>query len=582
MRLPQKALRCPRPGILKKSTHMTFEEKDLKTILEYFLHWESLQPDTTFLLQPEGTAWKSITWREAGRQARKIASVISTMGLNPGDKIGIVSKNCYHWIIADLAIMMGGWVSVPFYPTLTGRQLGEVIRAGDIKLLFAGKLDAWDQMKSGVPEDLPIIRFPHYPGNSRIEEGLDWDKLLEGDYLIPDFPMPKLQDLWTILFTSGTTGTPKGVMLDYFAPSALLYNEYLHNTLNIFSGNEHRFFSYLPLNHIAERIIVEVAALFTGGTISFAESLDTFARNLQETQPTLFMAVPRIWTKFQMGILERMPEKRLNLLLGLPLVGKLLRNKIRKGLGLEKARIMLTGAAPTPDSLKAFFAKIGLHLQEVYAMTENCGGCTLMPAGDIRPGTVGKPLPNVEVKINPENGEVLMRAPWLMQGYYNAPEKTAEVLRDGWLHTGDQGEIDPKTGHLRLTGRVSDTFKSAKGKFIVPAPIEWGFAGNTLIEQICITGLAIPQPIALAVLSEIGLRTSRETVESSIRQSLEAVNRELPNYERLKAVVIFREPWSVENGILTPTMKIRRDVLAKRYEAQLPGWYEQKEDIIWA
>ncbi len=556
------------------------QDHSLKTLVEYFFHWERSQPDAPFLRQPLGNTWQTISWAEAGSQARKIAAAIHTLGVQPGEKIGIVSKNCYHWIIADLAIMIGGWISVPFYPNLNGRQLGEVIRAGDIRLLFVGKLDSWQEMKTGLPTDLPLIRFPHYPGNSLVEEGLNWDNLLETPYLIPDFPLPKLENLWTILFTSGTTGTPKGVMLHYSAPAKLMQNEQQFNTLRIFGGSEHRFFSYLPLNHIAERIIVEVAALITGGSISFAESLDTFAENLRQTQPTLFMAVPRIWTKFQMGILQRMPEKKLKTLLKLPVIKGIIRNKIKKGLGLDKARILLTGAAPTPDALKHFFAALGIQLQEVYGMTENCGGCTLMPIDGIKSGVVGKPLPNVELRIAPENSEVLIRVPWMMSGYYGAPEKTAEVLRDGWLHTGDQGEIDAE-GYLKLTGRVSDTFKSAKGKFIVPAPIEWGFAENKYIEQICVTGIAIPQPLALVILSEAAQKEPRELVESALRASLDAVNAELSGFERLKALVVLKEPWSVENGILTPTMKIRRDVLARRYEALLEQWYQREETIIW-
>jgi long-subunit acyl-CoA synthetase (AMP-forming) len=356
--------------------------------------------------------------------------------------------------------------------------------------------------------------------------------------------------------------------------------EYTHHRLKIFKGDEHRFFSYLPLNHIAERIIVGCAALWTGGTISFAESLDTFAKNLQQTQPTLFMAVPRIWTKFQMGILARIPEKRLNLLLRLPLLSGFLKKKLALGLGLSKARILLTGAAPAPNALKDFFFRLGLPIQEVYAMTENCGGCTLMPAGGIQPGTVGTALPGVDIRIDPDTGEVLAKAPWNMLGYYNAPEKTAEVLRDGWLHTGDQGELSPD-GHLRLTGRVSDTFKSAKGKFIAPAPIEWGFAENACIEQICVAGLAIPQPLALVVLSESGQKTPRETLLEEIRSTLAQVNAKLPKYEWVKGVVILKEPWTVENGVLTPTLKIRRNVLHQRFQEKLQAWYELNQDVIW-
>jgi long-subunit acyl-CoA synthetase (AMP-forming) len=460
------------------------------------------------------------------------------------------------------------------------KELNQVLVASEAKILFVGKLDDWASMQAGVPAGLTLIRFPHYTGNALVEEGLEWNKLVEGTQPLEGSPLPGLHDLWTILFTSGTTGTPKGVMLNYYHPAALIHNEKINGNLIDFKTTDHRFFSYLPLNHIAERIIIECAALATGGTISFSESLQVFAQNLQSVQPTLFMAVPRIWSKFQLAILERLPERRLDFLLSIPLLGSLLRRKIIQGLGLSKARVMLTGAAPTPDSVKLFFQKLGLCIQEVYAMTENTGGCTLMPLSDIRPGTVGKPLANVEIRIDPETQEVLMRAPWVMAGYYQDAERTAQVIREGWLHTGDQGEISPE-GYLKLTGRVSDTFKSAKGKYIVPAPIEWGFAKNSYIEQLCVVGLSVPQPLALAVLSEIGQKTPLEIVKASLAQTLQEVNANLAQYERVRAVVITKEPWAVENGVLTPTLKIRREVLNQRYAAQYPAWFERGEEVIW-
>jgi long-chain acyl-CoA synthetase len=557
------------------------ERTPLVGFLDYFYQFEAEKPKAIFMRQPEGDTWHDISWENAGNQARRMAQAMKNLGLQAGDKVGIVSKNCYHWIIADLAIAMGGFVSTPFYPNLTGQQLKEVLIASDAKLCFVGKLDEWDQMKTGLTEDLQIIRFPQYPGNAIVKEGLAWNELLAKTEPLSGNPSPGLDDLWTVIFTSGTTGAPKGVMLSHRHPAALLYNEKVNGDLKIFEGNEHRFFSFLPLNHIAERVIVEIACLLTGGTISFAESIDSFAKNLQNTQPTLFMAVPRIWSKFYLGILARMPEKRLNFLLKLPFVGNLLRNKIKQGLGLSQARIMLTGAAPTPEAVKQFFLKIGLKLQEVYAMTENTGGCTLMPSDQLKPGgVVGKPLPNVQIKIDQETGEVCMKAPWVMLGYYNDADKTAQVLRDGWLHTGDQGEMTAD-GFLKLTGRVSDTFKSAKGKYIVPAPIEMGFSQNTFIEQVCVVGLAQPQPLALAVLSEVGKLAEKEEVESALSQTLREINQGLSNYEKVSAVVLTKEPWLVENGILTPTLKIRRDVLHRKYEAKYEQWAELKSAVIW-
>lgn len=558
----------------------TFTDQELQPILYYFYQWEKEKPHDPFLRQPFGTDWTLISWQEAGDQARRIAAALLDQGLQPGDKVGTLSKNCYHWVIADLAIMMAGLVSTPFYPNLTAAQLTEVLEASDAKALFVGKLDDWESQQPGVPDGVTLIRFPHYPGNAEVSEGLAWEELLQQYKPLAGNPTPGLHDLWTILFTSGTTGTPKGVMHSYYAPAALLYNEELNGNLKIFAGDEHRFFSYLPLNHIAERIIVEVAALRTGGTISFAESLETFAANLQQTQPTLFMAVPRIWTKFQLGILAKMPEKRLRLLLKIPLLKKVIKRKIRQALGLDQARIMLTGAAPTPDSVKDFFKLFDLYILEVYAMTENCGGCTLMPIEGIKSSTVGRPLPNVNIRIDPDTGEVLAKAPWNMLGYYKSEELTQKVLEDGWMHTGDQGTLDAD-GYLRITGRVSDTFKSAKGKFIVPAPMEWGFSKSSLIEQVCVVGLAQPQPLALAVLSEIGLASPREEVTAELTETLQAVNADLPNFEKIKSVIVMREPWSVENGILTPTLKIRRSELNHRFQERFNTWSSQEQAVIW-
>lgn len=552
----------------------------LKTMLDDFYDWEAKQPDAPFLRQPYGDNWKTITWAQAGREARQMVAALRAMGLQSGAHIGIVSKNCYHWIIADLAIMMGGYVSVPFFPTLTAPQLAEVIELGDLQAIFVGKLDEWKKMKTGIPADLPIITFPHYEGNAVVDKGAKWEDLLKRHEPVSESFRPDLKQVWTILFTSGTTGTPKGVILDYHAPSALMQMERTHDAVGLFLGNEHRYFSYLPLNHIAERLIVELACLLNGGCISFAESLDSFVKNLQQTRPTLFLGVPRIWSKFQLAILEKMPQHKLSLLLKIPIISSLVKRKIQKGLGLDQARVTFTGAAPAPDSLKQWFRRLGINVREVYGMTENCAGCTLMMRNANKDGTVGQVLPEVEIKTDPESGEIVMRAPWLMQGYYKDEAKTREILHDGWLHTGDQGELDA-AGYLRITGRVADTFKSAKGKFIVPAPIEWGFAQNSYIEQICIVGLTLPQPVALTVLSEIGKNASRETVVQSLQQTLRDVNDSLANFERLAKVVVVRETWNVENGILTPTLKIKRNVVNQRYAPYLQQWYEQGDAIVW-
>jgi len=546
----------------------------MKTHIEYFYDRVRDTPHEIFLRQPTGEVWMEMTWEQAFQESACMAEHIRTQQLPAGSNIAILSKNCYHWILADLAIMMSGNISVPFFPNVAHDELADLLTRSEAKILFIGKLDepVWENLKTAVPTTLEVIHFPHYAGNAKITEGKSWDHTVRTCFPIEKPHIPQPTDVWTILFTSGTTGAPKGVMLTYGSPAALMEMERTENIIGVFTGREFVFFSYMPLNHIAERMIVEVASLLTGGSISFSESLERFVHNLQAVQPTVFMSVPRIYTKFQMAVLEKLGEKRFRFLMKVPGVSSFIKKKIRHGFGLGRASIIITGAAPTPQPLKDWYSKIGIELREIYGMTENAGGCCLMPPHEIRPGTVGKPLPQVEIKIEPETGQVLMKAPWLMKGYFKDPEKTAETLRDGWLYTGDKGALTPD-GHVLLDGRVSDTFKTAKGKFIDPGPLEWKMSENTLIEQICVTGLGIPQPIALVSLSEIGKSLPRPEVEERLKASLEKLNEGHPGYRHVAKVIVVNDEWTIDNGLLTPTLKIKRNKLNERYGQKFETWY---------
>lgn len=559
---------------------MTTElHEDLRPILDYFYQWERNQPSRPFLKQPFGKRWEVLSYGQVGEQARKLLTYLQSIGLKSGDHVGILSKNCTQWIIADLALMMGAYVSVPFYPNLTGNQLAEVLERSEVKALFVGKLEDWENQQVHIPKDLPIIRFPHYEGNSKIGTGIAWHEIITNSQAMTGYPLPDLDALWTILFTSGTTGTPKGVMLKHQCPSMIVRNEEIYDHLKFFNGLPNRFFSYLPLNHIAERIVVEVASIVTGGTISFAESIDTFPKNLQATQPTLFIAVPRIWTKFQMAIRKKIPQSVLDILLAIPIVSAIIQRKIKKGLGLSEARIILTGAAPSPQSLKNWYKAFDIHLREVYGMTESCGGCTISPESDDVEGSVGKGIPNVELAIDKENEEVLIRMPWMMHGYFKDEARSKQVLKDGWIHTGDRGKIG-ENGHLFITGRVKDAFKSAKGKYIVPAPLEWAFAKNQYIEQICVVGMQLPQPIALVILSEIGQAAQVEDVKRSLTKSLQEINQTLAKHEKIATIVILKDEWNIENEFLTPTMKLKRNRVNEHYESHYAPWFSNDDSVI--
>ena len=553
----------------------------MKSLIEHFYHWEKVQPNKVFLRQPKGDVWHTMTYAEAGQEARKITTALRAKGLEVGDHIGIYSKNCYHWILADLAIMMGGYVSVPYYASLPKSQLEEVIKLSDVKLVFAGKLEKWGNKSEAFSDDVQVIKFPHYDGNATVPIGDDWNDLIAKHEPASDNFAPDLKSLWTIKFTSGTTGTPKGVMLTHEKPALIMKHEQEDNWVGPYLLPELKCFSFLPLNHVAERVAIQVNVMVIGGSISFAESLDTFAKNLQDTQPTLFFAVPRIWTKFYLGVLAKMPKKRLDFLLKVPILNNVVKKKLRTALGLRDVGIAATGAAITPAFIKDFFKKLDIQLVEAYGMTEVCGSMTNSPDPNSPPDSVGKAIPRGEVRIHPETGEILMKTPYIMEGYYKEPEKTAEVLIDGWMHSGDRGTID-ENGYVRVIGRVKDAFKTSKGSYITPNPMEEVLSKNDFIEQVCVAGLGIPQPIALVNLSEIGLAEDKETVMASIKESIIETNEERANYEKVSTVIILAEAWSEDNGLLTPTLKVKRSQIDDKYLSQYLNWHESKDKIIWA
>jgi long-chain acyl-CoA synthetase len=550
--------------------------KEFKTMVENFYHWENTTPENIYLSQPLGDESKQYSFKETGNQARRMASALQAMNLPPQSHIGIVSKNCAHWIISDLAIMMAGHISVPFYPTLVADQINQVLVHSECKVLFVGKLDSWKTMKDGIPASIKCIAYPSIYDGCPASEMDEWDSVIRGHEPLQANIQPKPEELFTIIYTSGTTGVPKGVMLtNQAAVDAITYTQ---NEVQLSTQNA-RFFSYLPLCHIAERNIVESASVATGGTVFFADTLESFQKNLQEAMPTHFLAVPRIWTKFQQGILAKMTQSKLDLLLKIPFVKAAVKGKIQKGLGLANAKVILTGAAPMPPSLLDWYKKLGITIREAYGMSENVGAHSMMPSDAVKSGTVGKPYSKVETRIHPETSEIQMKAPWNTIGYYKEPILTEGLLQDGWLCTGDMGEIDSE-GYLKITGRVKDMFKSAKGEYIVPSPIENMLAVNPIFEQVCVAGAGLPQPIVLIVLSEIGRNMERHALIESIDTTIKRVNPNFKNYEAIKQAIVVKGGWTVDNNMLTPTMKIKRNVVEANYKAQMENWSELSESVI--
>ena len=546
-----------------------------------FYEWEKQLKDKPYLKQPFGDKWEEYTWGEVGDMARRLATGLKSLNLREGAHIGIYSKNCREWIISDLAIVMAGYVSVPFFPSLNGKELAYIMDYGDVDALFIGKIETWDQIKDDLPEGMPLIKFPHYDGCSNVTKGHEWFKFIDSHQPMQNPNKPKLSDLWTIIFTSGTTGNAKGVMLTYQAIDGIkVVLDDPNNPLGIKHDGNNDFISYLPLNHIFERVVIEWCSFRYGGTISFVESLDTFAKNLKAVQPHVFAAAPRVWTKLQLGLLTKFPQKKLDKLLKIPLLSSLLKKLIKKGLGFSKARIVVSGSAPMPVELIEWFRKVGVYITNGYGMTENCAICSSVDGRDFEKlHTVGQPQKGVKLKIDEETGEILMKGPFIMKGYYKNEELTNTTLRGGWLHTGDKGFLD-EDNYLHITGRVADSFKTSKGEYIEPLTLEQYFVNINEIEEVCVVGLGIAQPLCLIQLSEIGKNTSREVISKMLTDRLYEVNSDLVNYKKISTLIIVKDEWTQQNGIVGPTQKLKRGAIEDKYSKDYLNWHNFNEEVI--
>ena len=546
-----------------------------------FYEWEQKHRDRPLLRQPFGDNWETYTWGEVGQMARKLANGLKSLGLRENAHIGLISKNCREWIIADMAIMMAGYVSVPFFPSLKGEELNFLLDYGDVDLIFVGKIETWQDIKNDIPLELPIIKFPNYKGFSIVDRGEEWFEFLGKHNPIKNPHIPWLSDLWTIIFTSGTTGSPKGVKLSYYAIDETKNITLNENPLKVDFSGKNSFISSLPLNHIAERVVVEHVCLRFGGSLSFVESIDSFAKNLRDIQPHIFFAAPRIWTKFQLGILGKLSQKKLDILTRIPIISELIKNKLKKGLGLNRARSTISGSAPISISTIEWFRKVGIYITNGYGMTENCAICSQVDGRNFKKlDSVGRAQYGAEIKIDESSGEVLMRGPYVMDGYYKNDELTTKTLVDGWLHTGDKGYLD-EDNYLNITGRVSDSFKTSKGEFIEPLTLESYFADIQEIEEICITGLGLTQPIGLVQLSDFGKSIERDELSEILDEKLEEINSDLENHKKISTIVIVKDQWTEQNKILGPTLKIKRGNIEKMYSSRYNSWESNNSKIVW-
>jgi long-chain acyl-CoA synthetase len=539
--------------------------------LSQFCKWEKETPHRVFLRQPISGKWKTWTYQQAGDEIRRAASGINALNLPAKSNIALLSKNCAHWVMADLAIMMAGHVSVPLYATLTAPSIKQILEHSESRAIILGKLDDYNSQQEGVPKNVVRIGVELFG----VAEQLTWEKMMKTQKPLAEAYNWREDDLLTIMYTSGTTGHPKGVMHTVGG-----FDKMITAAINELQLPQHpRLFSYLPISHIAERMGIEIYGLYSGGEFSFAETLDTFPKNLFDTQPNTFFAVPRIWAKFREKILEKMPQKKLSTLLSIPIIGSIVKKSIRKKLGLGSATHIYAGAAPISIDLLNWFNSLGIEIFQALGMTEDCIYSHFNRHGKNKFGTVGIPFKNLKVKISHE-GELRLKSESIMKGYYKEPALTAEAFdEEGFFKTGDKAEID-SNGFLTITGRIKDQFKTDKGKYISPAPIEMMLLANPDIEQVCVVGMGIPQPISLTVLSAVGKAKPKDELIKSLSTSLQQVNAGLESYEKLEKVVVMNGDWSVNNGLLTPTLKVKRNEVEKIHVPRYSTWYHAKEGIV--
>ncbi len=571
-----------------------------------------------------GGAWVPVTHRQALERVQAISLGLRELGIKPGDKVAIVSENRPEWALSDYACLTSRTTDVPIYPTLTAKQTEYILRDSEAVAVFvstAAQLDKVLEAKGGgnLSGLKYVIVFDGAAVSQRRGEGIVSLEAVEakGRAAAPKHPNWRVEalqaqpdDLATLIYTSGTTGDPKGVMLSHYNIWSNV--QAVLQIIPIGGGDE--CLSMLPLSHSYERM-VDYTLFHAGVIINYAESFDTVAANLGEVKPTVVLSVPRLYEKVYARVLEnalsgsaikrniffwakRAGEQWATLsLAGLPIPGglklkkkiadRLVFSKLRARTG-GKIRFFVSGAAPLSADIAKFFYSAGLPVIEGYGLTESSPVLTLNPLDRIKLGTVGRAIPGVELKIA-QDGEILARGPNIMKGYYKLPEATRETINpEGWLLTGDIGELD-SDGYLKITDRKKELLKTAGGKYIAPQPIEMVVKRNKFVANAMMYGDRRKFPLILIVpnfdnlerwAQERGLHYSARAellqlpdVQAKVEREVMDMLRELAKFETPKKVLLLEDDFTIENGELTPTLKVKRREVEKRYKAQIDAVY---------
>ena len=548
---------------------------EMNTPVDMLMKWSRERGDQVWLVQPRGAETLTWTWKQVEAEARRMAAALLAMGLKRGDRVAVSGRNTAHWFLADMACGFAGLTAVGLYPKQSPDAVTFILQHSEAKVLFLGPMTDQDEFMGAVPKGIPTIGFP-YPDTPAAQQ--QWADLVAKAAPVEGYQRPAPDDLATLIYTSGTTGNPKGVMITW---GNLVFAA--DQTLKVMPAQgEERFFSYLPLAHAFERGAVLGLSAYLGAEVHFLESLDKLAEQLPKVAPTRFYGVPLVYGRFQSGVLRKMPQDKLARLTSIPILGGFIRKKILKGLGLHNARYIFSGAAPLPIPVMEWFKKyLKLDLLQGYGMTENSIYATANLPHQNRIGSVGKPMPNSGFKLS-EQDEILFKHPAVMAGYYKEPEKTRETFtEDGYLRTGDKGRVDAD-GYVYITGRVKDIFKTLKGKYVSPAPIEGSLARNVDIDQLCLVGSGLTQPLMLvSLLPGVTKQKPREQLEKELIADMKIVNEKLEPHEQIAKLVVVKDAWSIDNGVMTPTMKVKRNEIEKRYAALIEKEGATRTPIAW-
>ncbi|NOJ46658.1 AMP-dependent synthetase/ligase [Bradyrhizobium archetypum] len=598
------------------------------TIARSFLKSVETRGDRPAIREKKFGIWQPTSWREWLQISKDIAFGLHATGFQPGDVASIIANAVPEWVYADMGILCAGGVSSGIYPTDSSAQVEYLINDSSTKVIFAEDEEQLDKIltcRSRCPTLQKIVVFDmeglhgfsdpmvlslaefmalgrnHAQGNEAL-----WDEMIGSR---------SAGDLAILVYTSGTTGPPKGAM-----HSNRSVTHQMRHANDLFPSTDHEErLVFLPLCHVAERVGGYYVSLALGSVMNFAESPETVPDNLREVQPTAFLAVPRIWEKFYSGITialkdattfqnwmyrnalaigNRMTEYKLqgdtppfSLRLANRAAYWLVFRNIRRMLGLDRCRLAFTGAAPIAPDLIRWYLALGLDMREVYGQTENCGVATIMPPDRIKLGSVGKAAPWGEVAISPQ-GEILIRGDFLFMGYLNQPEKTAETIdAKGWLHTGDVGSIDNE-GFVRITDRMKDIIITSGGKNITPSEIENQLKFSPYVSDAVVIGDKRPYLTCLIMIDQenvekyaqdhdipftnyASLCRARE-IQDLIQREIEAVNANFARVETIKKFYLIERQLTPEDEELTPTMKLKRSFVNKRYAAEIEAMYREK------